>query len=310
MSPLSTGEAVRVEDDTMIGKDDRVLPVAYSSAPIMIDGQIEGLVIVFTDITARKAEEERRRQEHEAAAWVGRIQDALDEDRFVLYTQPIIDVHSREIVRHELLIRMTSLDEGIIAPGRFLPTAEKYGLIAQIDLWVIRQACRIAAEGRKVNFNISGKSLGSRDLIAALAEELNNTGADPALLMCEITETALAADEALAGAFVRELVDLGCKVALDDFGMGYGGFSYLKRFSFNELKIDMEFGRDLIGNPENQHVVKAIVNLAQGFGRTTIAEGIEDTAALDLLQEYGVDYAQGYAIGKPAPIETTPATPS
>jgi diguanylate cyclase (GGDEF)-like protein/PAS domain S-box-containing protein len=309
MSPLTTGEAVRAEDGSMTRKDDRVLPVAYSSAPIILDGAIDGLVVVFTDITERKAEEERLRKDLEGAAWVVRIQEALVEDRFVLYQQPIIDVRTREVVRSELLIRMTSRDGEIIAPGRFLPTAEQCGLIAQIDLWVMRQACRIAADGRKVNFNISGKSLGSRDLITALAAELRDTGADPAHLVCEITETALAADEALAEAFVRELVDLGCEVALDDFGMGYGGFSYLKRFSFTELKIDMEFGRDLIGNPANQHVVKAIVSLAKGFGRTTVAEGIENIATLDLLQQYGVDYAQGYAFGKPAPIEINPGHP-
>jgi diguanylate cyclase (GGDEF)-like protein len=298
------------EDDTFILKDGRETPVAYSAAPIMIDGEIHGLVVVFSEITERKAEEERRRKELEAATWVGRIQDALDEDRFVLYQQPIIDVRTREIVRNELLLRMTGRDGEVIAPGRFLPTAEQFGLIAQIDLWVMRQACRIAADGRKVNFNISGTSLGSRDLIVALAAELTSTAADPALLVCEITETALAADVAVAEAFVRELVDLGCEVALDDFGMGYGGFSYLKRFPFNELKIDLEFGRDLVDNPQNQYVVKAIVSLAKGFGRTTVAEGIEDVATLDLLQQYGVDYAQGYAVGKPAPIEIARGHPN
>jgi PAS domain S-box-containing protein len=306
LSPLTTGTPLRAKEDSFVLTDGRELPVSYSAAPIVIDGQIDGLVVTFSDITARKAQEERRRQELEAAAWVGRILDALDEDRFVLYQQPIIDVVSREIIRYELLIRMVSRDGEIIAPGRFLPTAEQYGLITDIDLWVTQQACRIAATGRKVNFNISGKSLGSRVLIAALTDELNETGADPALLVCEITETAIAVDEALAEAFVTELIGLGCEVGLDDFGMGYGGLSYLKHFAFTELKIDMEFGRDLVRNQQNQHVVKAIASLAQGFGRKTVAEGIEDVAALDLLQEYGVDYAQGYAIGQPAPIDTPP----
>jgi diguanylate cyclase (GGDEF)-like protein/PAS domain S-box-containing protein len=306
---LNTGRTLHAEEDTFTCRDGRLLPVSYSAAPIINDSGIHGLVMVFSDFTKRRDEQARLRKELEGAAWVGQIQDALDEDRFVLYQQPIIDVRTREIVRTELLIRMISRDGEIIAPGRFLPTAEQYGQIAQIDLWVMSQACKLAANGQKVNFNISGQSLGSRDLITALAAELKNTGADPALLVCEITETALAADEALAEAFLKELVDLGCEVALDDFGMGYGGFSYLKRFSFNELKIDLEFGRDLIDNPQNQHVVKAIVSLAKGFGRTTVAEGIEDVATLDLLQQYGVDYAQGYAIGKPAPIEIARGKP-
>jgi EAL domain-containing protein (putative c-di-GMP-specific phosphodiesterase class I) len=132
---------------------------------------------------------------------------------------------------------------------------------------------------------------------------LRDTGADPALLVCEITETALSEDEARAEAFVFALADLGCEIALDDFGIGYSGFTRLKRLPVAVLKIDLQFVRDLTENPENQHVVKAIVNLAQGFKRGTVAEGVEDPAALDLLEEYGVDYAQGYAIGRPQPFD-------
>jgi EAL domain-containing protein (putative c-di-GMP-specific phosphodiesterase class I) len=155
-----------------------------------------------------------------------------------------------------------------------------------------------------VHFNISGKSLGSRELINDLVRALEDTGADPALLVCEVTETALANDGAAAEAFVHELLGLGCEIALDDFGMGYGGFAYLKRLPLSVLKIDIEFVRDLVENPQSQQVVRAIVNLAHGFGRQTIAEGVENQATLELLETYGVDYAQGFAIGRPAPIET------
>jgi len=103
---------------------------------------------------------------------------------------------------------------------------------------------------------------------------------------------------------VHELRDLGCEIALDDFGIGYGGFAYLKRLPITVIKIDVEFVRDLVENPQNEHVVNAIVNLAQGFGRQTVAEGVENQATLELLAEYGVDYAQGCAIGHPAPIDT------
>ena len=161
-----------------------------------------------------------------------------------------------------------------------------------------------SARGLKVHFNLSGKSLGSRELIGDLVRTLCDTGADPTLLVCEITETALANDETVAEAFVHELTELGCEVILDDFGMGYGGFAYLKRLPVTVLKIDMEFVRDLLEHPQNQHVVKAIVTLAHGFGRKTIAEGVETESTLALLKEYGVDYAQGYLIGRPAPIQT------
>jgi EAL domain-containing protein (putative c-di-GMP-specific phosphodiesterase class I) len=178
---------------------------------------------------------------------------------------------------------MIDRDGATIAPGSFLPAAEKFGLIEEIDRWVTVEAVKLAARGGTVQFNISGRSLGSRSLIGDLVRTLDETGADPALLVCEITETALANDEAVAEAFVRDLAELGCEIALDDFGMGYGGLGYLKRLPVATLKIDMDFVGDLQENPENQHVVKAIVNLAQGFGRKTIAEGVEVEATLALL---------------------------
>jgi PAS domain S-box-containing protein len=301
---LSTASIIRVEDDTFTRRDGRLLPVAYSAAPITTGDQVAGVVVVFGDASARRATEQHRKRERETINWVGRLRDALDEDRLVLYAQPIIDMHSRKVVMHELLLRMVDRDGAIIAPGRFLPAAEQFGLIEEIDRWVLAQAIKLAVRGLKIHFNISGKTLGSCELINDLVHGLHEAGADPALLVCEITETALASDEALAEAFVHELSELGCEIALDDFGIGYGGFAYLKRLPVTIIKIDIQFVRDLIDNPQNQHVVKAIVNLAQGFGRQTVAEGVETQATLGLLEEYGVDYAQGYAIGRPAPIDT------
>jgi len=301
---LRTGTTVRVEDDTFTRRDGRLLPVSYSAAPITIDEQVQGMVVVFGDVSARRAKEQRHRRELETLTWVGRIRDAIDEDRLVLHAQPIIDVNTRELVAYELLLRMVDRDGAIIAPNRFLPAAEQFGLIEEIDRWVLSEAVKLAGRGIKVQFNISGKSLGSRQLIGDLVRGLRETGAALGLLVCEITETALATDEAVAEAFVHELRELGCEIALDDFGVGYGGFSYLKRLPITVLKIDIQFVRDLLESPQNQHVVKAIVNLAQGFGRQTVAEGVENQATLELLKEYGVDYAQGFAIGRPVPIDT------
>ncbi len=300
---LDTGSVIRIEDDTFTRRDGRLLPVAYSAAPITSNDKVSGVVLVFGDVSTRRAAEQHRERERQTMNWVGRLRDALDEDRLVLYAQPIIDLQTREVVMHELLLRLIDRDGAIIAPGQFLPAAEQYGLIEDIDRWVLAQAIEHAARGHKVHFNVSGKSLGSRELISDLVRGLRQTAADPGLLVCEITETALANDEGLAEAFVHELSDLGCEIALDDFGVGFGGFAYLKRLPVTVIKIDIQFVRDLIENPQNQHVVKAIVNLAQGFGRQTVAEGVEDPAALDLLEQYGVDYAQGYAIGRPSPSE-------
>jgi EAL domain-containing protein (putative c-di-GMP-specific phosphodiesterase class I) len=244
--------------------------------------------------------EQRRERELDTVDWKGRIRNALDEHRLVLYAQPIIDVNSREVVMHELLVRMVDHDGAIIAPGRFLPAAEECGLIEEIDRWVIIQAAQLAAGGLKVHFNISGKSLGSRELISDLVRTLRDTGADPGLLVCEITETALASNEAVAHWFAHEFAPLGGGIALDDFD----GFPVSKRLPLTTLKINVEVVRHLLGNPNNQRVVKSIVNLACEFGRNTMALGVEADGTLALLGEYGVDYAQGFAIGRPAPIDT------
>jgi PAS domain S-box-containing protein len=304
LDALRQGTTLRVEDDTFTRRDGRPLPVAYSAAPITIDDQVQGIVVVFGDVSDRRANQQRHKRELETLSWVGRIRDALDEERLVLYAQPIVDTRSRAVVANELLLRMVDRDGAIIAPIRFLPAAEQFGLIEEIDRWVLARAIKLAGRGLKVHFNISAKSLGSRELISDLVRGLRETGAPLGLLVCEITETALASDEAVAETFVHELRELGCEIALDDFGIGYGGFAYLKRLPITVLKIDIEFVRDLVENPQNQHVVKAIVNLARGFGRQTIAEGVETEATLELLEEYGVDYAQGYVIGRPTPVDT------
>jgi len=301
---LNAGQTLTAEDDTFTCHDGRLLPISYSAAPITADGEVAGLVVVFSDVSARRAAERHRARERETINWVGRVRDALDEDRLVLYAQPIINLHTRAVTMHELLLRMIDRDGSVIRPGLFLPAAEQYDLIEDVDCWVLAQAIKHAAHGMKVHFNISGKTLGSRRLINVLLRGLDETGADPALLVCEITETALAEDAAGAEAYVEELSKLGCEIALDDFGTGYGGFTYLKQLPVTHIKIDIQFIHDLTENPQNQHIVKAIVNLAQGFERKTIAEGAETHATLDLLEKYGVDYAQGFAIGRPAPIDT------
>lgn len=189
-----------------------------------------------------------------------------------------------------------------VAPGQFLPTAERFGLIADIDQWVTRQGIGHAACGHPVELNLSAQSLGNPDLLNAIRGELRRTGADPGLLAFEITETALVEDAAAAEWFIARLRELGCRVALDDFGTGYGGFTYLKRLPITDLKIDIEFVRDLTESAASQEVVRAVVSLARGFGQRTVAEGVEDVATMDLLRELGVDCAQGFAIARPAPV--------
>ena len=190
----------------------------------------------------------------------------------------------------------------IIGPDAFLGVAEKYGLITEIDQWVVKQAVRLAATGRHVGANLSAESLVNLDMLALIEREVQQSGADPANLVFEITETAIMRDIETCHAFAHGIVALGCGIALDDFGTGFGTFTHVKKLDVKYLKIDIEFVRELIESSANQHVVKAIVNLAQGFGCETIAEGVEDAETLELLREYGVDYAQGYYLGRPAPL--------
>lgn len=294
-------ESLNVEYDVFLRHDGSSFPVAYNATPLRDEG-LGGSVIVFEDITDRAAAQLRVERELEKLAWVGRVRDALDDGSFVLYAQPIVDLATRDILQHELLIRMRSGDSGVIAPDEFLPAAEEFGLITEIDRWVVGETMRLAALGHAVEFNLSAKSVADPGMLARIASALEEFGAPATNVVCEITETALVRDISAAEKFVRGLNDLGIKVALDDFGAGYGGFAYLKRLPVSYLKIDREFVSDLVEEVSSQHVVAAVVNLAKAFGMRTIAEGAEDEQTLVLLESLGVDQVQGFAVGRPRPI--------
>jgi PAS domain S-box-containing protein len=301
----AAGRSVRVEKDAFTRRDGSILPVSYSAAPLLSGERLRGSVVVFRDTTAETAMEQRAQRELDSLAWVGRIRDAIDDGRLVLYSQPIVPLSPGFERAEELLLRMVGADGQVIPPGTFLPIAEKYGLIGEIDRWVITQAAGLAASGRHVHANLSAESIGSLDLLRQIELELNAAGADPANVVFEITETALMRNVDLGQAFARGINDIGCSVALDDFGTGYGSFTYLKRLTLAFLKIDIEFVRDLPTNETNRHVVNAIVGLGRGLGLKTIAEGVETEDTLELLREIGVDLAQGYHLGRPWPV--TPA---
>jgi PAS domain S-box-containing protein len=305
------GVTVRVEEDVFVRRDGTLLPVAYTATPFSTDDGIEGCVVVFDDIAAQKAERDRIKVGLNKLEWVRRVQEALAEKLFVLYAQPIIDLQTGEIVQRELLLRMLDRSQSdthpaIISPAAFLPVAEEFGLISEIDRWVIAQAADLAAAGRPVELNVSGQSITDPRLIEHIQHCIEASGADPQAMVFEITETALIADHAAASAFADGLHRLGCTLALDDFGTGYGGFTYLKQLQIDFLKIDIEFVRDLPRNPASRSVVQAIVHLARGFKLKTVAEGVEDAETLEVLRELGVDCAQGYHLGRPEPLESDP----
>jgi PAS domain S-box-containing protein len=295
------GVAMRIVDNAYTRKDGSIFPAAYSAAPLLDGSNGKGVVVVFRDTTEETAERTRVQRELAALAWVGRIRDAIDEQRLVLYSQPIVPLCGGNR-REELLIRMLGRDGELIPPGSFLPVAERFGLIGEIDRWVMTQAVQLAAVGRRVQVNLSAHSIRHQDFLPRIDHELRTAGADPANLVFEITETALMDDLESGERFARALVEIGCGVALDDFGTGFGSFTYLKRLPVTYLKIDCDFVREIVTNQANQHLTKAIIGLAQGFGYQTIAEGVEDEQTVELLRQLGVDYAQGFFFGRPAPV--------
>lgn len=245
-------------------------------------------------------------QNGQALTWVERIRDALAEGRLSVYSQPIIDLESGRTAREELLVRMVDPDGDIIPPASFLPAAERFGLIPEIDLMVLGKAIELANGGTAVAVNVSARSLTDPRYLASLEKALAS-GLDPSSFNFEITETAAVANMADAQEFARRIRKLGCSLALDDFGTGFSSFTYLKHIPTQYLKIDIEFIRELERNPSDQQLVQAIVSIARGLGQKTVAEGVEDEGTLALVRKLGVDYAQGYFVGRPAPSGGTPA---
>ncbi len=296
-----SGVPVRIDDDTLIRKDGSALRVAISASPFRTDdGGLEALV-VFTDIGDRKQSERRLLGEVERVSWVGRIRDALDAERFVVYAQPLQDLATGASAGHELLVRMLGAGGELIPPARFLPAAEQYGLVTDIDRWMVGQAAALAARGHAVAVNLSPRTVGAGRLIEELQDALAGAGADPALLVIELTEAAVSVHGPASAQLIVGIRELGCRLALDHFGTGQGGFTYLRRVPFDYLKIDREFVRDLPENAASQDVVRAIVQLAREFGQRTVAQGVESEDTLDVLRDLGVDLAQGFAIGRPGP---------
>jgi EAL domain-containing protein (putative c-di-GMP-specific phosphodiesterase class I) len=243
----------------------------------------------------------RLRQETEALHWGDRIRGALREDRLLLYRQPIVTAADGATAGHELLIRLRNPDGTLVSPAAFLPAAERHGLMGQIDRWVILRAAELARRGERVHVNISPCSIDEQPVLDALADAAG--GDTAARVTIEITETALGEDADAVARFAGHVHALGYRVALDDFGTGYNTFSRVKQLALHELKIDVQFVRDLGHSAASAGVVQAIISLAQALGADTVAEGVEDAETAARLRELGVTHLQGYHFGRPAPVD-------
>jgi diguanylate cyclase (GGDEF)-like protein len=243
---------------------------------------------------------------------IGKLRDALGNDSFRLDAQPILPLRGNYgRPRFELLIRMLGDRGEIIPPGKFLSSAERYQLMPTVDRWVVRRSCELlgehsAAVGEEIArfaINLSGQSLQDESFLAFVVEQIHASKLPANVLCFELTETATIGNLAKAQHFMRTLQDLGCQFALDDFGTGVSSLAYLKDLSVNYLKIDGSFVRDALANSRSESMIKAIAQLAKVMCMETIAEYVETDALRARMADLGVDYGQGFAMGKAQPLE-------
>ncbi|EIC23169.1 bifunctional diguanylate cyclase/phosphodiesterase [Thiorhodovibrio frisius] len=241
--------------------------------------------------------------------WTREIGKALDESRFQLYFQPIMALPEGRIWRAETLLRLPLSDGRIANPAEFIPVAERTGLINAIDRWVMAAAIGVLAAHPQLSLaiNLSAKALADPTLDGELMQLLQSSGINPQRLTLEITETVAIDNIDAAVVRMNALRALGCRFALDDFGSGFASYAYLKQLPVDDVKIDGSFIRDLADNTEDRIFVKSAADMAHAMGKKVIAEFVESQAIIDVLNELGVDFAQGYFIGRPVP--ELPATP-
>lgn len=239
--------------------------------------------------------------------WRDRIRRALDEDRFVLFYQPIVRAEDGHLSHCEALIRMKDEDDSIIPPGQFMSVAESHGLIHEVERWVVRTGIRklasMQAQGRDIgmSLNLSGYSFQDPEMPDVIREAINDSGVDPQGVIFEITETATVSNLTVAKEMIEQIRLLGCRFALDDFGVGFTSFHYLKKLPVDYIKLDWSYVRNVQHEPEDQVLVKAMNAMAVGLGKKVIAEGVESRACYEWLRDHHVEYIQGYYFGKPTP---------
>ena len=237
--------------------------------------------------------------------WKDRLMEALDSDGLLLAFQPIVGVSSGKVHHYEVLVRMREPDGALISPGKFIPAAEQFGMIQKVDRYIVTKAIRHLADlpgsMADVGFaiNLSGLSVGRQDMYELIEREVREAGIEPTRITFEITETAACEQLNNALEFIQKVRQLGCQVSLDDFGVGFSSFSYLKHLHADILKIDGSFIRDIHNNNADQLFVKALVDVARGMGMRTIAEFVENEQVYQRVRSLGVDYVQGYYLGKP-----------
>ncbi len=312
--------------------DNKVFEVGASIGVVEINAECEnvGKLLSAADIACYAAKENGRNQvhlyqdeesesgkRHSEIRLVTQITRALEEDALILYFQAIRDLRypDEDLPYGEVLIRMQYEDGELVSPGLFIPAAERYNLMSKIDLWVINKTLSwcssVLEQGNQIgrlSVNLSGHSLGSKHFCADVIKLFSEYQVSPEKICFEITETAAISNFSSAVQFIQRLRERGCQFALDDFGSGLSSFSYLKKLSVDYLKIDGSFIKDIVHDEIDREMVKSMHQLARMMGMKTIAEFVENDAILNEIKLIGIDYAQGYCIAKPVPLDSI--TPS
>ena len=322
--------------------DSRTYKINGSIGVAIIDKQSQspGEVLANADIACHISKGKGRNQTHvydqttdEKASmdielgWSTRLREALENDSFLLHYQPVLalqDINVEQLsdepgslwnfiqyqpdlheVYYEVLIRLNSQHNQPISPDAFLPTAERFNMMQDIDNWVLnktlKQLVQMQTTGlpTRLSINISGQSLGNIALLEKIQHVIETWSLDPGSIIFEVTETSAINNMGVANQFIESLHKLGCRFALDDFGTGYSSFSHLKNLRVDIIKIDGQFVKDIAHDPMSLAIVSSMVNIAHSMKKMTVAEFVEDAATLRLLKGCGVDYAQGYYISRP-----------
>jgi len=249
------------------------------------------------------------RSTHRRIHWAKKLRDALDEDRLVLFQQPVVQLKDRKTMHHEVLLRIRDEDGRHILPGNFIELAESLSLIQEIDTRVVEKLLvHLREHGRsdeKLRYfvNLSRVSISDQHWIRGMTALLRGSGVNPSQLVFEITETAAMSEIDVTITFIKQLKEMGCRFALDDFGAGFSSFYYLKRFDVDYLKIDGSFIRDLATDEGSRIFVRALNDVARGLDKQVIAEWVETPEALNLLLGMGTQFGQGYLFQRPVPLE-------
>lgn len=236
--------------------------------------------------------------------WREKITQALQQDHFELYAQPVFEIATGKLRHQEVLLRMRDAQGQVVSPQRFIPVAERTGQIQSIDRWVVASslAAMQASPDLRLSINLSASAMESAELLADLKQLLQQYQVSGERITFEVTETAAINGLLNATRLMRGMQDLGCLFALDDFGSGYASYAYLRQLPVDEIKIDGAFVRDIVDNPEDRIFVKAITDMAHGMRKRVTAEFVESAEILAILNDLGVDDAQGYYLGRPAPL--------